>query len=148
MNRVAKVVKGGKRLRFTALVVVGDGRGQVGAGLGKAGEVATAIKKAGVEARKDLGEVCIYKNTVPHDLVFKYGAARIMLKPAVAGTGIVAGATAKAVMEAAGVTDVLTKSLGSSNPVNLVRCTILALRSMRIPDIEVAKRTGGAAAGA
>ena len=140
VNRVAKVVKGGKRLRFSALVVVGDGNGQVGAGLGKAGEVASAIQKAGIIARKNLVDVSLKGDTIPYAVRTKFGAAKVLLKPAVPGTGIIAGGTVRAVLESAGVKDVVTKSLGSANPINLVRATILALSSLRIPEEEVAKR--------
>ena len=140
VNRVAKVVKGGKRLRFSALVVVGDGNGQVGAGLGKAGEVASAIQKAGIIARKNLVDVSLKGDTIPYTVRTKFGAAKVLLKPAVPGTGIIAGGTVRAVLESAGVKDVVTKSLGSANPINLVRATILALSSLRVPEEEVAKR--------
>jgi small subunit ribosomal protein S5 len=140
VNRIAKVVKGGKRLRFSALAVVGDGNGSVGVGTAKAGEVAQAIQKAGVAARKDLTPVNLLGTTIPHELDVKYGGARILLKPAVPGTGVIAGKSARAVLQAAGVSDVLTKSLGSSNPLNLVKATKLALTRMRIPQEEIAKR--------
>jgi small subunit ribosomal protein S5 len=140
INRIAKVVKGGKRLRFSALVVVGDGNGSVGIGMAKAGEVAQAIQKAGVAARKDLSKVNLMGTTIPHEIETKYGGARILLKPAVPGTGVIAGKSARAVLQAAGVGDILTKSLGSSNPMNLVKATKLALSSMRMPEEEIAKR--------
>jgi len=140
INRIAKVVKGGKRLRFSALVVVGDGNGQVGIGTGKAGEVAQAIQKAGVSARKDLTSVKLLGTTIPHEFEARYSGARIFLKPAVPGTGVIAGKSARAVLLAAGVGDVLAKSLGSTNPMNLVKATKLALTSMRIPEEEIAKR--------
>jgi len=147
VNRVAKVVKGGKRLRFSALMVVGDGNGRVGAGLGKAGEVASAIQKAGVIARKNLVEVSLEGDTIPYEVRTKFGAAKVMLKPAVPGTGVIAGGTVRAVLESAGVKDVVTKSLGSANPINLVRATMLALSSLRIPKEEVAKRKASLVAG-
>lgn len=148
VNRVAKVVKGGKRLRFSALVVVGNGQGRVGMGLGKAGEVAQAIQKAGVVARKNMSEVILEGNTIPCEALMKFGAAKVLLKPAVPGTGLIAGATVRAVMECAGVKDAVTKSLGSSNPINLVKATILALSGLKIPREEVAKRKASLAVGA
>jgi small subunit ribosomal protein S5 len=140
VNRIAKVVKGGKRLRFSALVVVGDGKGSVGVGTGKAGEVAQAIQKAGIAARKDMTEVTLLGSSIPHQIESKYGAARILLKPAVPGTGVIAGKSARAVLQAAGVKDVLTKSLGSPNPLNLVRATKLGLTNQRLPQEVIAKR--------
>lgn len=140
LNRITKVVKGGKRLRFRALVVVGDGNGHVGAGLGKAKEVPEAIRKAGVTAKKEMIKVTMSGNTIAHEIVAKFGAAKVLLKPASPGTGVIAGGSVRAVLEAAGIKDVLTKSLGSSNPVNAVRATILALASLRNPEEAVAKR--------
>lgn len=140
LNRVTKVVKGGKKLHFRALVVVGDGNGHVGAGLGKAREVPEAIRKAGVTAKKALIKVPMSGTTIPHEILAKFGAAKVLLKPASPGTGVIAGAGVRAVLEAAGIKDVLTKSLGSANPVNTVRATLLALASLRNPEEAVAKR--------
>lgn len=143
LNRVTKVVKGGKRLRFRALVVVGDGNGHVGLGLGKARDVPEAIRKAGVTARKQLFKVTVSGTTIPHEVLAKSGAAKVLIKPAPPGTGVIAGGSVRSVLEAAGIKDVLTKSLGSSNPVNVVRATALALASLRIPQDVVAKRKAG-----
>ena len=140
LSRITKVVKGGKRLRFRALVVVGDGNGHVGAGLGKAKEVPEAIRKAGVVARKDLYKITMSGTTIPHEVLAKSGAAKVLLKPASPGTGVIAGSRVRAVLEAAGVKDVLSKSLGSPNPVNVVRATLLALASLKIPEEAVARR--------
>jgi small subunit ribosomal protein S5 len=140
INRVAKVVKGGKRLRFSALAVTGDGAGHVGVGLGKANEVPEAISKAGTMARKNLIEVSLKGTTIPHEIHFKYGAAKIMLKPAAPGTGVIAGGSIRAVLESAGVKDVLTKSMGSSNRINVARATLLALKNLKNPEEELAKR--------
>jgi small subunit ribosomal protein S5 len=140
LNRVTKVVKGGKRLRFRALVVVGDGNGHVGIGLGKAKEVPEAIRKAGVVARKELYKITMSGTTIPHEVLAKSGAAKVLLKPAPPGTGVIAGSSVRSVLEAAGIKDVLSKSLGSSNPVNVVRATTLALASLRIPEEAIARR--------
>jgi small subunit ribosomal protein S5 len=140
INRVAKVVKGGKRMRFSALTVTGDANGHVGIGIGKANEVPEAISKAGAVARKNLVEVMLKGTTIPHEIQVKYGAAKILLKPASPGTGVIAGGSIRAVLESAGVKDVLTKSLGSSNRINVARATLLALRSLKSPEAELAKR--------
>jgi small subunit ribosomal protein S5 len=140
LDRVAKVVKGGKQLHFRALVVVGDSKGHVGMGLGKAREVPESIRKAGVVARKNLIEVRLAGNTIPHEITAKYGSAKVLLKPASPGIGVIAGGGVRAVLEAAGVNDVFTKSLGASNAINVVNATLLALASLRDPKEVVAKR--------
>ena len=140
INRVSKVMKGGKRLSFSALVVTGDGNGYVGVGTGKAKEVPVAINKANANARRNLIKVPMVGSTIPHEIVVKFGATKVLLKPAAPGTGIIAGSSIRVVMESAGVKDILTKSLGSSNRVNMAKATILALRQLRDLKVELARR--------
>ena len=140
INRVAKVVKGGRTFRFSAVVVVGDENGHVGVGNGKAAEVPDAIKKAIQEAKKNLVEVPIVETTVPHEYVGTFGSAKVMLKPAVIGTGVIAGGTVRAVVEAAGIKDIRAKQLRSNNPYNAVRATISGLANIRSAETVAALR--------
>jgi small subunit ribosomal protein S5 len=141
LNRVAKVTKGGRTFSFAAIVVVGDGKGAVGHGLGKARDVSEAIAKATDDAKKNLIKVPVFKGTIPHEQKGKYGAGRVLIKPAADGTGVIAGGAMRAVLEMAGVHNVLAKSMGSSNPHNVVKATIDALSKLRTPIVVARQRS-------